>query len=55
MPKKRMGKKLIGTSKKKTQKKHRSSEDSAQRKKYERGGRIEAYTMGEASGSKDWP
>lgn len=31
------------------------SEDDRQRRKYDRGGRIEAYTMGEALGSKNWP
>jgi len=50
-----MPKKKKVTSKTKTQKKRRSSEDTAQRKKYARGGRVEAYTMGEAMGSKDWP
>jgi len=31
------------------------SETVAGQKKYHRGGRVEAYTMGEAMGSKDWP
>ena len=39
--------------KKRTQKKRRKSESSHE--KYERGGRVEAYTMGEALGSKKWP
>lgn len=30
-------------------------EDDRQRRKYKRGGRIEAYTFGEAMSSKDWP
>lgn len=61
MPKKGMGKKLKGTSKKKlvrkkkvTRRKSRSETVEGQ-KKYHRGGRVEAYTMGEAMGSKDWP
>ena len=29
--------------------------DVKSRKKFDRGGRIEAYTFGEALGSKDWP
>lgn len=48
-----MPKKKKATSKKKRQKKRRKTEDS--HKKYERGGRVEAYTMGEAMGSKSWP
>lgn len=36
-------------------KRKRVSEDTKQRRKYARGGRIEAYTYGEALGSKDWP
>ena len=31
------------------------SETVAGQRKYDRGGRVEAYTMGEAMGSKDWP
>ena len=31
------------------------AEDKRQRRKYKRGGRIEAYTFGEAQGSKRWP
>ena len=50
-----MPKKKKVTSKKKTQKKRRKSEDTAPRKKYARGGRIEAYTFGEAQSSKNWP
>jgi len=49
-----MKKKKI-VSKKKHLKKSRGSEDAKQRRKYEHGGRIEAYTMGEALSSKDWP
>ncbi len=30
-------------------------EDRSARRKYKRGGRIEAYTFGEALGSKRWP
>ncbi len=33
----------------------RRSEDSTARRKYKRGRRIEAYTFGEALGSKRWP
>jgi len=41
--------------KKDTKKKKRhSGEDTHQRKKFRRGGRIEGYTMGEALGKKDW-
>jgi len=29
--------------------------DRASARKYKRGGRVEAYTFGEALGSKDWP
>ena len=44
-----MAKKKKGTIKKRkdTKKKHRKSETSYQ--KYDRGGRVEAYTMGEAT------
>lgn len=31
------------------------NEDARQRRKYARGGRIEAYTFGEALSNKDWP
>ena len=31
------------------------NEDAKQRRKYARGGRIEAYTFGEALRSKNWP
>lgn len=37
------------------QKKSKASEDTRQRRKYARGGRIEAYTMGEAAGGKGFP
>lgn len=45
------------TNKKATKKPRRKArgEDTAQRKKYDRGGRIEAYTMGEALGKKKHP
>lgn len=29
--------------------------DVKSRKKFDRGGRVEAYTFGEALGKKDWP
>ena len=29
--------------------------DTKSRKKYDRGGRVEAYTFGEALGGKNWP
>ena len=48
-----MPKKKKVTSKKKVVKKRRKTTDPY--KKYDRGGRVEAYTMGEAMGSKDWP
>lgn len=35
--------------------KRRVSEDTRQRRKHTRGGRIEAYTLGEALGKKNWP
>ena len=43
--------------KKKITKKRKSrvSEDTQQRRKYEKGGRIEAYTFGEAGGGKGFP
>lgn len=37
---------------KKTKPKSRVGEDTKQRRKYARGGRIEAYTFGEALGKK---
>ena len=36
-------------------KKKGGSEDAKARRKYARGGRIEAYTFGEALGNKRWP
>lgn len=36
-------------------KRRRVDEDTHARRKYKRGGRIEAYTMGEASGGKGFP
>ncbi len=41
--------------KKTTKKKKGGDEDTKQRKKYARGGRIEAYTFGEASKGKGFP
>ena len=47
--------------KKKVTKRKKSSgikgraEDTSQRRKYKKGGRIEAYTFGEAQRSKNWP
>ena len=35
--------------------KTKRSKVESSRKKYDRGGRIEAYTFGEAVGSKKWP
>ena len=35
--------------------KRKGNEDAKQRRKYAKGGRIEAYTFGEALGSKNWP
>ncbi len=31
------------------------AEDTSVRKKYKKGGRVEAYTFGEALSSKRWP
>lgn len=36
-------------------KQRRTTTDAGTRRKYKRGGRIEAYTYGEALGSKNWP
>ena len=41
--------------KKTTKKKKRGTEDARARRKYARGGRIKAYTMGEAAGGKGFP
>jgi len=43
------------TKKKITKRKGGIGEDKRQRSKYKKGGRIEAYTFGEALGSKNWP
>lgn len=44
------------TKKKTTKKKKKGgTEDQRARRKYKRGGRIEAYTMGEAAGGKGFP
>lgn len=57
--KKRTTKKRKDTKKKLTRKKRiarkSKSETVAGQEKYHRGGRVEAYTMGEAMGSKKWP
>ena len=55
-----MVKKKKNTRKKTTKRKSTSRitsvrEDSKSRRKYNRGGRMEAYTFGEAQGSKNWP
>jgi len=50
-------------SKRKTDKRRKSTtaqsaaggHDTKSRKKYDRGGRVEAYTFGEALGGKSWP
>lgn len=40
----------------KTKKKaRRTTTDASVRRKYKKGGRIEAYTLGEGKASKDWP
>jgi len=36
-------------------KRKRGSEDTRQRRKFQRGGRIEAYTFGDAERNPDWP
>ena len=41
--------------KKITKKKKRGTEDERARRKYKRGGRIKAYTFGEASKGKGFP
>ena len=41
--------------KKKVTRRKSKSETVAGQEKYHRGGRVEAYTMGEAMGSKKWP
>ena len=41
--------------KKAKKKKTRQDEDTKTRRKYKKGGRIEAYTYGEALKSKRWP
>lgn len=43
------------TKKKTTKRKSKGSEDTQQRRKYARGGRIEAYTMGETQKKKKDP
>ena len=50
MPKK---KKRTIKKRKDTKKKRRKTTDPY--KKYDRGGRVEAYTMGEAMGKGSWP
>ena len=39
----------------KPKRKRKVSEDTQQRRKYKRGGRVEAYTFGEASSGKGFP
>jgi len=48
-------KKKKATAKPTKRKKRKVGEDTRQRRKYKRGGRIEAYTLGEASGGKGFP
>ena len=43
------------TKKKTTKRTGRVGEDKRVRRKYKKGGRIEAYTFGEAQRSKTWP
>jgi len=50
-----MAKRKSVSRKRSTLKKRGKDEDTRQRKKYKKGGRIEAYTFGEALGSKGWP
>lgn len=40
---------------KKRRAKRKTTTDAEVRRKYARGDKIEAYTMGEALGSKKWP
>lgn len=61
-PKPKNTKHRVGTSKRKNTGRKSSdrvsqpgSESSKQRKKYARGGRIEAYTFGEALKNPKWP
>jgi len=51
----RKPKKSSKATKSQATKKRMVDEDTKQSRKYKRGGRIEAYTMGEALGSKKWP
>ena len=57
MKKKRATKKRKSTRYKVNVKASQGKEDVKQRKKYNKGGRIEAYTFGEATGKKgrSWP
>ena len=52
MTKRKSVKRKKATTKKR---KSRVSEDTLQRRKHARGGRIEAYTFGETLGGKGWP
>ena len=46
---------MVGKKKPVKRKRKRSDEDTRQRRKFKKGKRIEAYTFGEALGSKNWP
>ena len=48
-------KKKQSTKRSKSTKSAAGGHDAKSRRKYARGGRIEAYTFGEAAGSKRWP
>lgn len=55
MVRKRTKAKSSEKDKKKRKRRGGGDEDTRQRRKFARGGRIEAYTMGEALGKKRWP
>jgi len=60
MAKSKAKKKNTGVKKRTSKRKNKYSvsqvkEDAPQRRKFSRGGRVEAYTFGEALGSKRWP
>lgn len=50
-----MAKSKVKPKKKTTKKRKKLSEDEKARRKHARGGRIEAYTFGEASKGKGFP
>lgn len=50
-----MAKSRVKPKKKTTKKRKRQDEDTRQRKKFAKGGRVEAYTFGEASRGKGFP